>query len=301
MLTSPPIARSIPRRGLVVALILALLAGGAATAATAEDEARIELTTYATIYGAGLGVFTAIELDLNPRPAAWLSAGLAGGALYGTWQLAQAYDVGPDEAALVTSAAAWTMVDTLLLAAALDWYESEAIWLMFGAGALAAGGALATAASSDATAGDLALMNSGGLWVPIGGLIALATLDGLDGDNFAVVTLGLNLAGLAGGLALAKNTAPSRAQALYLDAGVLLGGVSGGLVGIIGGVLSDSAEVFGLITVGGMIAGGVISAQLVGLSGDRTPEVEPGAATLTAAPAPRRSVTWITPLWSGAW
>lgn len=280
-----------------VALCASLLPSPA-RALTPAEEARVELTTYATIYGAGVGLWTALEFDLNPRPAAWLSAGLAGGALWGTWEAARARDIQPNQAGLISSAAAWTMVDTLLLSVAFDAGDDEAIWLTLGAGAAAAGLAFAYAPYYETSVGDLSLINSGGIWMPIALTLATAPAWDVVFDHPFLWLLTTSSVGLGAGALLGRYVEPTRAQALYLDAGLGIGLVGGGLLGVMGGVLTDSVEVAALIGLGGMVAGGLIAVDIVGLDGGA-----PVAQSEAALRAPRaaRRVPPPIPLWVGVW
>ncbi|MCB9541893.1 MAG: hypothetical protein H6703_05520 [Myxococcales bacterium] len=259
-----------------------------ALAATPDEEGRIELVTYAALYGAALGVWSAVELDLSARPAAWLAAGLAGGALWGTWEAAEARGLDAGQSALVASAGAWAAADALALGL-IGGAKEQSLWLAFGAGALGAGAAFAAAPYFTGGPGDVSLVNSGGIWVPVAGSILAATLDFDAFDDVAIeVVLAMNLLGLAGGVALATQYDPSREQVLYLDLGILAGGLGGGLLGVMGAVMTESVEVGGLLAVGGMVAGGVIAVQTVGFDGGRAKAARP------AAPV-------VMPLWAGSW
>lgn len=257
-------------------------------ALTPDEEARVELVTYATLYGAALGAWTAFELDLDLRPAAWLSAGLAGGALWGTWEGAKARGFDAGQAALVTSAGGWALADTfaagLLLGA-----EGDTPWLAFSAGAVAAGAAFWAAPLYHGGPGDISLINSGGIWVPIAGSILALTLEfGPFEDAIVEWILAMNLLGLAGGVALATQLDPSREQVLYLDLGLLAGLLGGGLVGAMAGVASESVGVGGVIAVAGMVTGAVVAVQVAGFDGGG------GGAGPMATPR-------VMPLWAGAW
>ena len=282
----------------------ALLLASPAAALTPAEEARVELTTYATLYGAGVGLWAALDFDLKPRPAAWLSAGLAGGALWGTWEAAQAREIQQNQASLISSAAAWAMVDTLLLHATFDVLDDDdAIWLTLGTGAAAAGLAFAFAPGLESSAGDLSLINSGGIWTPIAmTLLAAPAWDVLIENPFAWL-LGSSTIGLGIGALVATQVQPTRAQALYLDAGLGIGLVGGGLLGVIGGVLGDSYELAALIALGGMVAGGWVAADIVGLDGGGPAvqaEQQPARARRTP-PRARRTPPPAMPLWVGVW
>lgn len=276
-----------------IPLALALCAAPA-HALTPAEEARIELTTYGALFGAGLGLWTALELDLNARPSAWLTAATAGGALWGTWEAARARDLQPNQVGLITAAAGWTMFDTLLLAAALDAFEEETIWLTFGAGLAAAGLAYAFAPDYETSEGDLSLINSGGLWTPIAAtLLAAPALDEIADFPFVWV-LATSGVGLGVGALVATRVQPTREQVLYLDAGLAVGALGGGLLGIIGAVLTDSVEVGAALTLAGMVAGGLVAVNAVGFDGGEAPVAPQAAPLRRAEPVPMT-------LWAGAW
>lgn len=267
-----------------------------ALALTPDEAARIELVTYGTLYGAALGAYTAIELDLGLRPAAWLSAGLAGGALWGTWEAAKARGLDAGQSALIASAGGWAMADVLALGV-LSGTGDETLWLSFGAGALAAGAAFWAAPYYDGGPGDISLVNSGGIWTPVAGTILAVTLEFAPfEDDFVGWVLAFNLLGLATGITLATQLDPSREQVLYLDLGLLAGGLGGGLLGVIATVSSESVAVGGLLTVGGMVAGAAIAVANAGFDGGGRE-----GATGSTARNNRSSLPLVLPLWAGAW
>lgn len=282
----PPMRPPSTTRLLTAALTLA---PAAAHALTPDEEARVELVTYAALYGVGLGAWTSAELDLNLRPAAWLSAALAAGAIWGTWEAAEARGLDAGQTALVASAAGWSMLDVLVADLVFSKGE-EAVWLGFAAGALGAGAAFYAAPRYDGGPGDMSLVNSGGIWTPVAGALTLLAFDAdFDETTWVTTLLALNLAGLATGAALASRYDPSREQVLYLDLGLLTGGIGGGLLGLMGAVLTDSEAVGFLMAVGGMAAGAAVAVSAAGFDG--------GAPTASAA----RRAALIVPLWAGAW
>lgn len=273
-----------------------LLGSAPAPAATPAEEARIELTTYAALYGAGLGAFTALELDLNLRPALWLTAGLTTAAIWGTWEAAAARDLQPNQTALITSAAGWTMVETLLVSGVFRTGQGveKAIWLTFGTGALAAGAAYWAAPGYTTSIGDLSLINSGGLWMPVATtLLLMPVIEEVVDDPFIylIVTTGL---GLGLGALVADAYQPSRTQVLYMDAGLGIGLLGGGMVGLMGAIVTESEEVGAYLALAGMVTGGLIAVQQVGFSGGRE-AVEPTTMAL------RRREPVPLPLWVGVW
>jgi len=261
------------------ALLAVALAWASCTTAAAadEDSPRAELATYGTLYGVGLGLYGSLQLDLNPRPAAWLTAACAGGALYGAIELAGARQMTLAEVRLVGSSMAWAMVDTALVAFALEHYDDDVGWYLFGAGALVATAAVIAGPRLGLSAGEVSAINSGGLWAPVAGVLFGATIHALDLDVLPETLLLFNLAGLTAGALISGAHHPSRDQVLYMDAGALLGSLGGGLVGVIVGTVVDSFEIGTGLTLAGMIGGAALAVSLNGFDGGKATAGEEGA------------------------
>ena len=246
---------SIPTRATLLAAALVWASCTAAAAATDEDAARAELATYGALYGVGFGLYASVQLDLNPRPAAWLTAASTGGILYGALEVADARHMTLAEARFVGSSGTWAMVDALLLAAALEANGDGLGWYIFGAGATAATAALLAGPHLDLSDGRVSAINSGGLWVPIAGTLLGVTLDALELDSLPGMLLFFNLAGLTTGALLSGAYHPSRDQVLYMDAGALLGTLTGGLVGAIVAATTNSEQAGTAVAFAGLFGG----------------------------------------------
>lgn len=277
-----------------VAFALAMLAAPAMV--RAEDRAaRIELTTTSTLYGAGLGVWTSLELDLTPRPAAWIAAALGGGMLYGSYTLSGRMDLQTADVRYIETSAGWLALDTMLLEAELDLDKGIVGWSGFAAGAAGAGAALATLGSVNASTGQISLINTGGLFMPVAGVLTGLTFHLGTGEHAFRDVLVLNLIGLGTGVALTTRYDPTREQVLYLDGGMLAGGLCGGLVGLMGAVLTDTWEVISGTAVVGMGVGGWLAIRSQGFD-RRGKSKRKTAATDTAEGAER---VFFMPLASG--
>ena len=127
--------------GSVAALASLLMTAAIPTRdATASDRGgRIELTTTATLYGVGLGVWSSMEGDLKPRPAAWLTAALGGGMLYGSYKLTDHLQLNTANVRYIEAAGAWTAVNGVLVASMTDTYGSYMVAVGFGTAAAGAG------------------------------------------------------------------------------------------------------------------------------------------------------------------
>lgn len=255
-----------PRRSLALtAAGLAFLAAAPwGTAAASDRGGRIELTTTATLYGVGVGVWTSVSNDLSPRPAAWISAGLGGGALYGTWTLAEARGMDTANVQYIETGAGWLAVDTVLAAAAIDMEETGIVWSGIGAAAVGGGLTYATYPHVTLSTGQLSLINTGGIFGPAAGLLLGATLHLGDGEHLPRDLLVLNLLGLGTGIGLTRRYDPTRDQVLYLDGAMLAGGLCGALVGTMVAVGVDAWEPITGAAVLGMGAGAVISLNSTG-------------------------------------
>ena len=245
--------------------------------ATASDRGgRIELTTTATLYGVGLGVWSSMEGDLKPRPAAWLTAALGGGMLYGSYKLTDHLQLNTANVRYIEAAGAWTAVNGVLVASMTDTYGSYMVAVGFGTAAAGAGMALATYPYVGASAGQMSLVNSGGIWGPAAGLLLGITFHLGDGKHLARDLMILNLLGLGGAVALSQRYDPTRDQVLYLDGGLLLGGLCGGLVGTLFAVSVDSYEPATAGVLLGMGVGGLLAIRSNGFdrakSGGRATE-----------------------------
>jgi len=234
---------------LLCALTVATLHPEAAGATDARD-ARVELVTTSTLYGVGVGVLAAHDFDLSARPAAWLAAGAGGGMLYGSYRLGEALRLDAADVRYVESTAGWLGLDAFLLTGTFAASSRHAAWAGLAAAGLGGGAALLTRGGVRASEGQLSMVNSGGLWMPIAGFLTALTFE-LEPDSFTHTFLALNLSGLTAGAALCAAYDPTREQVLYMDGGLLLGGLSGGLVGtMVGIVIEAGAPISGLALVG---------------------------------------------------
>lgn len=256
-----------------------------------DRDAQVEMATYCAIYGLGLGVLTSVETDVNLRPAAWITAATTTGGLYGGLKLVEGLDLSLSQVRMTSAIAGWAMIDTLLVAGWAGWYDDSMPWATMGMGALGAGGGLLLAASGfDPRRGDLALVNSGGLWAVPAGLLFGFTFHLGSGNNLPRNVLLLSKLGLGTGLLLARAYDPSHRQVLYLDLGLLAGGLGGGLLGAIVAVYSDQIEVVTAMALVGMGVGAWIAIDAVGFD-EAAPAATPNAAS--------QAIT--VPLLGGAW
>ena len=113
--------------------------------------------------------------------------------------------------------------------------------------------------------------------MPIAGTLLGATLDALDLDSVPGMLLFFNLAGLTTGALLSGAYHPSRDQVLYMDAGALLGTLTGGLVGAIVAATTNSDQAGTAVAFAGLIGGAALAVSLNGFEGGKTVGREDGA------------------------
>jgi len=296
------------RLRLLAALVLALAAQ--AQAASPEAAPRVELTSGATLYGVGLGLYVSLENDLRPRPAAWLTAGLATGLLLGTWRLTAATHPSADQARFIESTALWGAGESLLLSLALDdQIEDETLALVgFGALPVAALAAAVATRGVRASVGQTMLANSTGLWAPVIGILGGATFHLGSGDHLARDLLVMSSVGLAAGVALNQRYRPTSAEVLYLDAGMLLGGLSAELVSLVfwpvtSEIGPEHYEGFTFMALAGMAAGAAVALAAHPLTRAGAAVAPPDAATSAGqATLPAvRSLSLYLPLVATTW
>lgn len=261
-----------------------------------NQDAQAELATYGAVYGLSLGIWSSFELDLKPRPGAWLTLATTGAGLYGGLELAETLELSPAQVRMTGAGAGWLTLDFMLLSAELDLFGEDTIWLAFATAALAGGGLLFAASQGlDPSEGDLSLVNSGGLWMIPAGLLFGFTFDLGSGEHLPRDVLVLNLVGLGAGMGLASAFDPTREQVLYLDLGLLAGGIGGGLFGTMVGVFLDTEELITGLTLLGMAGGAWIALEQTGFEGGKD------AATVEKSAKSSKSLRFSLPLWAGTW
>ncbi|MBU0550074.1 hypothetical protein KKF91_16475 [Myxococcota bacterium] len=245
------------RRALLLALALLLAPlSRPARALSDEQRAQVELATWATLYGVGLGVWTSLELDLRPRPAAWVSLILGGGAFYGAWKAAEHAQFDQGEAHFIVSGSLWMAFNLGLLEAEYRLIDDgEAlIWSLFGATALTAGGLSLISEEAALTPPQVMTINSAGLWGTVELLLFGATFHLGSGKHLPRDVFLLNTLSLIGGYALTRRYDPTEDQINYVNLGAFLGMATGALLGTMTAVVSDAWEpITGLMFVGAII------------------------------------------------
>jgi hypothetical protein len=220
---------------------------------TASRGARAELALFQSVNGVAIGVEICLALECD-SPEAALALALAGGVA------GAAISLGVDnltsgQRALLNSGTFWGAVNASLLAATIDDPSPELVGGLLLAGQ---GGGLVLGASmfgTHATAGQVALANSGGQWAAvlttllIGASGAEMTLDEQAITTLVTIDLGLGVGAYLAGL----SPQVSRAQTLVIDAGGIAGVVGGGGLGVVLAGSIDDRTTPALAAVGAAI------------------------------------------------
>ena len=193
--------------------------------------ARAELVTFQTMHGIGFGVETcAIVECVGPRPVV-ASMILGGGVGLGTSLHFSRRGITPGHASVINSGVQWGFWNAAALnGITYNWSNTPAgvvLPLMVGQlGGLGAGVAVWNGFRPNA--GDVALVNSAGMWSAAftGLFIATAGLEPAAGTTAGAFLLSTGLAGLGVGF-LASKAPLSRGRVHIINLGGLLGGLTG--------------------------------------------------------------------------
>lgn len=195
--------------------------------------ARAELALFQTLHGmyAGIELCGMAECDSGEAFFGLALAGAATGAIVSL----NIGELTSGQRALLNSGTIWGAVNAGLLLGATEPDNTQTIF-----GTLLAGQGLGLFLGvgmfrSHATAGQVALANSGGEWgFALTGLTMAALDQNADSKDVFLVLLGAVDVGLGVGAYLASRYPQvSRGQTLVIDAGGIVGGVAGGSLGIL--------------------------------------------------------------------
>lgn len=275
---------------LTLTLLAVSLPPSNAHALSDEKRAQVELATWATLYGVGLGVWTSLELDLNPRPAAWVSVILAGGAFYGAWKAAEYAEFDQGEAHFIVSGSLWTAFNLGLLEAEYGFVKrgEVVVWSLFGATALTAGGLSLISEDAGFSAPQVMLMNSAGLWGTAELLLFGATFHLGSGKHLPRDVFILNSLSLLGGYYLTRHYDPTEDQVNYVNLGAFLGMATGALLGTMTAAIVEEWEPITAMMLLGAIVGVAKAIDVAGFD-------KAGAETATK----REPLRVVMPLWQG--
>jgi hypothetical protein len=219
--------------------------------------ARAELALFQTIHGVALGVELCIAADCDAGEA-FLGVALLGGTA-GLGASLAVDRLTSGQRALLNGGTFWGAANAglTLLVTQPDNERLYPVVLMAGQlGGLGLGAALTPLKP---TSGQVGLASSGGQWgAALAGLSLLALEPDASERTFGGVMLAAMDIGLAVGAQLAvKYPRVSRAQTFVIDAGGIVGGVSGAGIGVLVGGDADTRATPGLAAIGALVGLGV--------------------------------------------
>ena len=251
----PPLAAA---SGLVPSGALQLSEPRLGAGAPVDRSGRAELVLFQTLYGIYSGIGIAVAADTGPRPAAALA--LAGGAvgLAASLIATSAGSLSTARASAIDSAGGWGALNGSLIGVVADASGRASVGAGVAAGAVAIVAAAIATGYGEVTAGDVALVNSGGVFGVAAAALSLTFLH----DPSARGITALLLAGADAGLLAMAVTAPwveiSRGHVLLIDAAGAVGTALGLAIPFIAG--ARDAAAYGAGGLAGMAAGLAVGA-----------------------------------------
>jgi len=258
--------------------------------------ARAETVFFQTVHGMALGAeICAIALCNETQP--WVASLMLGaGAGFGLSFHLSSGGVTPGFARALTDGTLWGAANGLALmgvTAAVDHssHESATVGAFLALGQLGGLGLAAGVANAlQPTAGQVSLTMSGGIWslVVASELLGMAQPNHMSGQTASAILMGLGNAGVVGAALLARAKPMPASRVLLLDAGGLLGTLTGlGIAGIAQGRTLDATPTLGACLVGTL--GGLAIAYYVTQDWNDDDESEPHAS-FDVVPAPGGAV-----------
>lgn len=226
--------------------------------------ARAELAFWQTLHGILLGVEACAVLECNDLRAGVGATLVGGGTGLGLSLWATQDGITPGRAHLLNSATGWGLWNALAAGVALGIDDGRA-----GAGLLMAGqlGGLGAAAALwpefRPQAGDVGLVNTGGIWSGVLTGFAMGALEARldEHQTFGLLLAATDLGGVAGA-ALASAHPMGRGRVLVLNAGGVVGALAGfGLALLVGGEGVGAPAFYGA-GIAGTITGLALGAWL---------------------------------------
>jgi hypothetical protein len=219
-----------------------------------DRSGRAELAFFSTVYGIwaldALGVVTEVE-----DPRGYVALSIAGGAAGLATALLSTRDssMTSGRAASFWSSTAWASFHGGMIASLADATGREAIGATLATSAAAVAGTAVLTRGRNPSAGDVSLVNSGGLWTMAAGGLVLTFLPEPGDRTIKWTLLGAADAGLLAAALLAQRVEISRGHMLLIDAGGILGTLTGLAIPLF--LESETAEAYGAAGLVGMAAG----------------------------------------------
>lgn len=194
-----------------------------------DDFARASLVFWQTLHGVLLGAQTCIMLECDSTQSVVGSLMLGGGAGLSASLLATPDGITPGRSDLLNSATGWGLWDALALNFILE-TDDERVGasLMMGGQLAGLGVGVAAWERFKPNAGDVALVNSSGIWsgVLTGFVVGALELELSTRDLFALLLPATN-AGAAAGAWLAGSYPMGQGRVFVINAGGIVGALSG--------------------------------------------------------------------------
>jgi hypothetical protein len=242
-----------------------------------ESLARSELVLFQTVHGAVIGGELCGIVDCDDQTAVVL--GLAGGGAIGlaTSLAASRHGITPGEALAVNSGATWGFWHALTLSGAAGVDDDSRFTLLLVGQLVGTGLGAATAHGATPTAGQVALVNSAGLWAGVVAAFAHGATDFNADDQAFYLSLlaATDLVGIGAAL-IGRDYPPSRGRMLLIDATGLMGMLFGLAVDVL--IESGGSSPEGL---SGFAIAGTLTGLALGTYASRTwdaPDLEVQAA-----------------------
>jgi len=223
---------------------------------TTDDFARASLVFWQTLHGVLLGAESCALLACDSTQAMVGSLMLGGGAGLASALLATQEGITPGHSDLLNSATGWGLWDALALNFILDPKDERAsAGLMMGGQLAGLGTGIAAWEPFRPTAGDVALINSSGIWsgVLTGFMMSALELDLTTRETFGVLLTTTNLGGVAG--AWLANTYPMGTGRVFV---INASGIVGALTGFGAALFIAGDDVKDPLLFGAGIAGTLI-------------------------------------------
>lgn len=187
--------------------------------------ARAGLIVTQTIHGATQGILLCAITECRDQGYS-LAAMLGAGVGLGASLIGSTGGITPGQSAAINAGTVWGFWFGLAGVYAADISDDNAIAtvMLSGAGFTGLGLALASARP---TAGQVSMANSGGLWAGVVSALFLATSDETDTEAFFTAELAATGGGLVAFALLSRTVPVTRGRMLLIDAGGIIGGLTG--------------------------------------------------------------------------
>ncbi len=254
--------RSSDERGDERALAATPVAPGEGRDGPATALARAEFVVAQTIHGVGLGLELCLLAECDDSRAVGASMIAGGGVGLGLSLLLTGDGITPGHAALLNAGTAWGAASGFFLSGVINPTSDEArvIPATMIAGQLAGLGlGHLIWRGTHASAGDVAVATSGGLWLDFVTLMVAFSAD-LDTEPTFGALLASTVVGLGAGALIADQYPMSRGRVLVIDGGAAVGALVGVGAGLI--IQSDDDAPYFLLPAIGAVGGLALTTYL---------------------------------------